>query len=161
MKILKYIVCGGLLFMLFACQSNVDVAQKDGIGVFAYNDYEDTGVHNADVWHKNTTAAANETLALNLEDSMIAEANLAKIKEIAHYLNTNSGMRVKLLGRSKAEGSNAYNNAILWAKMREIAGYIEQDGIDYARISIISLAGQKFSSKPGENGLVEVFYLEA
>ena len=161
MKILKYILCGGVLFMLFSCQSNVDLAQKDGIGIFAYNDYEDTGVHNADVWHKSVIVAADEKIYLNFADNMITEDNLAKIKEIAHYLNTNSGMRVKLLGRSKAEGSNAYNNAILWAKMREISGYIEQDGIDHDRISIISLSGQKFSSKPGENGLVEVFYLEA
>jgi outer membrane protein OmpA-like peptidoglycan-associated protein len=165
MIFVRYIIFGWLLFMLYSCQSHMGVVENENIKIFAYNDYDYTNDSKADLWRKNIVTKADATFSLNFIENTVQEEDLAKIKAISSYLASHENIKVKLLGHANAEGSVEYSNAMLWAKLRDIANYFEQNGIGSERISIISLGDQKFISynidgKSLKDGVVEVFYAQ-
>lgn len=160
MKIIKYIFSGILLCMLCSCQHSMELAQDENIKIFSYKEYDYTSSNDLVLWQKSTQAEPDEAFQLNFADS-IQPKELVKIKDMIRYVNSHSGMNARLVGYTNVKGSKAYNNALLWAKMREIVSYLEQGGIDYTRTAIVSSDERKPKIKGHKEYLIEVFYLEA
>ena len=163
MRVIKHIICIGLLFMLCACQNNVAVVQNENIKIFPYNEYDYINTDQPDLWQKNIVTKADFTFSLSFADDIVSAEDFTKIKAIASYLSAHENARVKLLGHANIEGSSSYRSAIVWAKLSDIASYFEQNGIEYERIVIISLGGNKLNADYSgvitlQNGVVEVFY---
>ena len=93
---------------------------------------------------------SERTVYFAFDDYALNAQAQASMDEISNYMNSNSGVRVKLEGHCDERGSTEYNLALGQRRAQAVKDYLVQLGIDENRLPTISY-GEEAPAVEGSN----------